>query len=104
MLFRSTGNPTVESIAESLQLSSRTLRRRLADEGLKLQDVKNEARAQRATFYLTQTQMPLSQVALEVGFSEMSAFSRAFRLWTGQTPQECRDLETYNKVIRLKVD
>ena len=99
-----TGNPTVESIAESLQLSSRTLRRRLADEGLKLQDVKNEARAQRATFYLTQTQMPLSQVALEVGFSEMSAFSRAFRLWTGQTPQECRDLETYNKVIRLKVD
>ncbi len=104
LLQLKTGNPTVGSVAEALQLSTRTLRRRLSDHGLKLQDVKNEARAQRAIFYLTQTQMPLSQVALEVGFSEMSAFSRAFRLWTKMSPQECRDLEANSKVIHLKVD
>ena len=96
------GNPTVGSVAEALQLSTRTLRRRLADHGLKLQEVKNDARAQRARFYLKQTQMPLSQVALEVGFSEMSAFSRAFRLWTGQTPQECREQKASGQVIALR--
>ena len=96
------GNPTVVSVAEALEISTRTLRRRLADHGLKLQEVKNDARAQRAKFYLKQTRMPLSQVALELGFSEMSAFNRAFRLWTGQTPQECRENMGDGKVIPLR--
>lgn len=102
LLQLKTGTPTVGSVAEALQLSTRTLRRRLADQGLKLQDVKNDARAQRANFYLKQTQMPLSEVALEVGFSEMSAFNRAFRLWTGETPQECREQKIRGQVIPLR--
>jgi len=59
---------------------------------VRLQDVKNRARAERARFYLRQTNLPLKEIALELGFSELSAFSRAFKSWTGETPQTCRDV------------
>ena len=85
------GTPTVASVADALQISTRTLRRRLAERGFKLQDVKNDARSQRATFYLQNTSMPLTDIAYELGFSELSAFSRAFKTWTGESPQIFRD-------------
>ncbi len=88
-----TGSPTVTSVAQALQISPRTLRRRLAVHGKKLQDVKNDARSQRATFYLQHTSLPLTDIAYELGFSELSAFSRAFKTWTGETPQACREAE-----------
>ena len=88
------GQPTASTVSEALQISNRTLRRRLADHGFKFQDVKNSARMQRARFYLEHTTLPLTEIAYEIGFSELSAFSRAFKTWTGQTPQSCRDDHT----------
>lgn len=85
------GQPTVESVSSALQISPRTLRRRLSEQGFKLQDVKNRARTERAKFYLQHTYLPLTEIAYEIGFSELSAFSRAFKAWTNETPQGFRD-------------
>ena len=85
------GEPSIANVASGLQISSRTLRRRLAERGVKLQDVKNNARFQRAKFYLRHTRKPLTEIAHQIGFSELSAFSRAFKSWSGCTLQAFRD-------------
>ncbi|MDO8861958.1 AraC family transcriptional regulator [Haliea sp. E1-2-M8] len=82
---------TLEKIAERLAISPRTLRRRLSSEGRSFQEVKNLARAKRAKYYLRRTAMPIAEIAYELGFSELSAFSRAFRSWVGQAPQVYRE-------------
>ncbi len=82
---------TLENIAERLAISPRTLRRRLSSEGSSFQEVKNLARAKRAKYYLRRTSMPIAEIAYELGFSELSAFSRAFRSWVGQAPQAYRE-------------
>ncbi|MFO7549846.1 MAG: helix-turn-helix domain-containing protein, partial [Haliea sp.] len=82
---------TLEKIAQRLAISPRTLRRRLSSEGRSFQEVKNLARAKRAKYYLRRTTMPIAEIAYELGFSELSAFSRAFRSWVGQAPQAYRE-------------
>jgi AraC-like DNA-binding protein len=84
-------SPSLESVAAGLALSPRTLRRRLSDEGLSFQEVKSMARERRAKYYLSSTNLSLSEIAYELGYSELSAFSRAFRSWVGETPQAYRD-------------
>ncbi len=88
----------VELIAGRLTISPRTLRRRLADEGYSFQEAKNLARCNRAKYFLSHTRMPLSEIAFELGFSELSAFSRAFRSWVGEPPQSYR--ENYRSFAR----
>ena len=83
---------STDTVARRLAISPRTLRRRLADEGYSFQEAKNLAREKRAKYYLSQTNMPLSEIAFELGYSELSAFSRAFRSWVGETPQSYREL------------
>ena len=85
------GAPTAQSIAAQLGLSPRSLRRRLAQHGRKLQEVKNDARLARATFLLQHTHLPLTAIAHDLGFSELSAFSRAFKSWTQTSPQIYRE-------------
>lgn len=82
---------TLEKMAERLAISPRTLRRRLSREGLSFQEVKNLTRAKRAKYYLRRTSMPIAEIAYELGFSELSAFSRAFRSWVGQAPHAYRE-------------
>ena len=81
---------TLEKIAQRLAISPRTLRRKLSAEGRSFQEVKNLARSKRAKYYLRRTSMPIAEIAYELGFSELSAFSRAFRSWVGQAPQAYR--------------
>ncbi len=81
---------SLQSIAKALSMSERTLRRRLHNEGVSFQEAKNMARERQAKYYLTNTSMNSSEIALRLGFSELSAFSRAFKRWTGSTPQEYR--------------
>ena len=87
----SSDSPSVEAVARSLAISPRTLRRRLAEKGISFQAVKSIARERRAKYYLTHTTLSLSEIAFELGYSELSAFSRAFRAWVGRTPQDYRD-------------
>lgn len=84
-------NPSLGSIASRLAMSERTLRRRLAEEGYSFQEVKNIAREERAKYFLANTAMPLVEIGYKLGYSELSAFSRAFRSWAGESPQIYRE-------------
>lgn len=84
------GSPTLDSVAKSMAISGRTLRRRLAEQNYTFLEIKNLAREKQARYFLEHTNLSMSEIAFELGFSELSAFSRAFRHWTGKAPQSFR--------------
>jgi AraC-like DNA-binding protein len=84
------GKPQAQVIARKLNMSPRTLARRLADEGLSFASVLDEMRRELALRYLTDAKLSISQVAWLLGFQEAGALTHAFRRWTGQTPSEVR--------------
>ncbi len=84
------GALTAPALAEALHVSVRTLHRQLRDEGLPLQALKDEVRRDTALALLARTQRPIKQVAAEAGFGSPKSFARAFRQWTGQTPEQWR--------------
>ncbi|MDA0748427.1 MAG: helix-turn-helix domain-containing protein [bacterium] len=86
----SEGVPAISDVASHLSMSGRTLQRRLADRGYSYQTLVDESRRQLAKRLLQQTDYSLVEVAFMTGFSEQSAFTRAFRRWEGQTPRSFR--------------
>ena len=84
------GVPTVAEIATSLEMSRRTLQRRLSNEGFAFHDLLDDSRRELAERLLRTTGFPLTEVAFLTGFSEQSAFTRAFKRWSGQTPRAFR--------------
>lgn len=87
----SAGIPRMEAVARSLGLSERTLQRRLGEEGLSFQKMVENARRQLAEGLLVQSDYSLAEVAFLTGFSEQSAFNRAFKRWMDQTPAAYRE-------------
>ncbi|MFO1386714.1 MAG: AraC family transcriptional regulator ligand-binding domain-containing protein [Chitinivorax sp.] len=81
------GEPALEHIAADLHLSGRTLRRRLQQQGWHFRQLLEDTRRHLAEDYLRDPRLTLPDVALLLGYSEQSAFNRAFRRWTGQTPR-----------------
>jgi AraC-like DNA-binding protein len=81
---------SAEDIAELLAMHRRTLSRRLKDSGLGYRGIANEIRFEIARQLLQDTEVPLCQIAAALGYSEASAFTRAFRRWSGQTPTAWR--------------
>ncbi len=77
-------------IAAQLGTNPHTLRRRLADEGQNFIDLKREVKRDLAIHYLSGSQISVEEVAEKIGFSEASAFIRAFKQWTGVTPYTYR--------------
>ena len=86
----SDGVPRISDVAASLSLSGRTLQRRLADRGYSFQTLVDNSRRELAECLLRETEYPLTEVAFLTGFSEQSAFNRAFKRWAGQTPRSYR--------------
>lgn len=84
------GRISLPNLAGALHVSVRTLQRRLADRSLTWQALLDRTRAQLARHYLADPTLTLSDIALLLGFSEHSAFSRAHRRWTGRTPAQAR--------------
>jgi AraC-like DNA-binding protein len=84
------GPPGVAAIARRLGMSTRTLRRRLDEEGGSFRELVDDIRADLARGYLADLRLPVSEVAFLLGFSELSAFHRAFRRWEGTTPAAYR--------------
>jgi AraC-like DNA-binding protein len=83
------GHATAEDdIARALGVGPRTLRRQLAEEGTTLREVLDAVRLELATIRLRGTRVSLAAIAFELGFSDQTAFSRAFRRWTGRSPAE----------------
>ncbi len=80
----------IKSVAHGLSMSERTLRRRMKQEGFTFREVKRLTRERQTKYYLANTNMPLAEIAYAVGYAELSSFSRAFKRWTGTTPQEYR--------------
>ena len=84
------GYPSLELIAESLYMSTSAIQRNLAWEGLSYTDIVEETRKSLAEMYFKQRNLSLSEIAYLLGYSELSAFSRAFRRWTGHSPRDYR--------------
>ena len=82
--------PDIEMVAERLDLSVRTLRRRLTAESTSFQDVLDEVRFGVATEYLAETPLPLQEIATLLGYSDPGNFSHAFKRWAGKAPSDFR--------------
>lgn len=82
--------PSFEELAQQLNMSARTLRRRLLDEGTSYQRIKDTLRRDAAIAYLNNPQLSIGDVAELVGFSDPSAFHRSFKRWTGLSPGDFR--------------
>ncbi|MEO1192640.1 MAG: AraC family transcriptional regulator [Pseudomonadota bacterium] len=84
------GTTSLSSLARRLGYAPSDLRRRLRDAGISYNELLRATREDLALRYVRETDMPLTEIALAVGYSELSAFSRAFRAWTGLSPQRYR--------------
>jgi AraC-like DNA-binding protein len=83
--------PSIDDIADALHVSSRTLQRRLQDEGSSFQRVLDEARHQLARHYLNNSYLELNEAAYLLGYEDGNSFVRAFRTWEGIPPARWRE-------------
>lgn len=81
---------TADDVAQYLNMSVRTLRRRLADIGMSFNDIRLEVRMQAATRYLKHSKMSIERIANVVGYSDQASFTRAFQKWSNDTPDAIR--------------
>ena len=91
LLIRDIANPpTLAEIAKFLDVSDRSLRRQLQDQGVSFRSLLDELRMQIAMKYLRTTKLANEDIALALGFSDAANFRRAFRRWTNKSPSEIR--------------
>lgn len=84
-------NISLETVASQLHLSPRTLARRLAEEGSSFRAIKDATRRDIAFARLTKSRQPIAQLATDLGYSDPSAFYRAFVSWSGVSPERYRN-------------
>ena len=84
------GEPSAVGVAARLKMSVRTLNRTLAGEGTSYRELLDQLRHELASGHLADPHTSIGEVAFLLGFSELSAFYRAFKRWTGRTPAEFR--------------
>lgn len=84
------GTPDIDNIAAALNLSTRALQRKLAELSTSFSDMLDSTRKELAMSYIGQPHISLTEVAFLLGFSEQSAFNRAFKRWLGATPNTYR--------------
>lgn len=84
------GGPRLETVAQCMKLTRAQLLRRMAQRRIDFNEVVRGVRREHALRFLAEPQLPLTEIALMLGYSELSAFSRAFRGWTGVSPLRYR--------------
>lgn len=84
------GKGNIADIAQALHYSPRTLHRRLLEEGLQFRAMRESALTQLANRYLQDKGLSIAETAQLLGYSEQSAFTRAYKAWTGLTPRQYR--------------
>jgi AraC-like DNA-binding protein len=77
-------------IARTLTMTARTLQRHLNENNINFSTLRDEARMRQGCHLLSESGMPISEVAKELGYVEVASFSNAFRRWTGQSPSQFR--------------
>ena len=80
----------LEQVAAELRLSPRVFYRRLADQGMNFRQLRDSSLQQMAESYLLDGRLSLADVSLLLGYTEQSAFARAFKRWTGTSPLQWR--------------
>ena len=84
------GSVTETTIAQVLHMSTRNLNRKLSAENTSFKAVLLEIRSELASQYINDATLTLTEISYQLGFSEISSFSRAYKRWTGQSPSEAR--------------
>src|SRR5215467_3475031 len=84
------GKAQLGAVAQMLGVSSRTLARSLAEEGLSFGEILSQLRSDLATHYLSDPNLPISEIAWLVGYQGVSAFSHGYKRWTGMNPKKMR--------------
>lgn len=87
----SAGGPLARQAAKALAMSERTLHRRLRREATTFRALLDQFRHEKAVALLTSRRHSIAEIAFLLGYSELSAFYRAFRRWTGRSPADLRD-------------
>ena len=85
------GDVTIETIASALNMSKRTLHRRLLDEGLSFRSRLQDVRKKLVTRYVGEPRYSVTEIAFLLGYSDSSAFSRAFKSWFGMSLTQARE-------------
>ena len=91
------GVPRRAQVARALGVAERTLDRRLNEENTSWQTLLDQVRAEKATEYLGDEGVTVAEVATRLGFTDVRAFQRRFRLWTGMTPSAYRSAQASEK-------
>ncbi|MFD2640978.1 AraC-like transcriptional regulator QhpR [Pseudomonas japonica] len=84
------GLPSLDQVSEYMGLSRRTLQRRLKEQDIEFSLLVEEVRRDLALGYLNHSDYSMTQISLLLGYAESGSFTRAFRRWTGQSPQQFR--------------
>jgi AraC-like DNA-binding protein len=82
--------PSLESLAERLHMTPRTLRRRLAERGTTYRRLVEEVRRDLACALLHDPELPIQTVAVRLGYEDPASFTTAFRRWVGSSPAQYR--------------
>ena len=83
--------PSAEDVAKSFDMSERSLRRQLSEDGRSFRDLLADARYAKARHLLKNTRLPIEDIAAQIGYAESAAFIHAFKRWAGTTPGEFRE-------------
>lgn len=102
MLRLTDGDVGIESVSQHLGLGPRTFQRRLNDEGTTYRALVSQARAQRAIDLLRETDVPVFEIAVDLGHSSSSHFTRAFQKMIGRIPNEFRRSELGAAVLNQR--
>jgi AraC-like DNA-binding protein len=84
------GDLKLARVAKQMAMSARTLQRQLKERGVDFKQLTDATRRRFAVNYLKDRKNTLTEVAFLLGYSELSAFNRAFKRWTGSTPLDYR--------------
>lgn len=83
--------PPITEVAKQLRMSTRTLKRKLAEHDTTFSALRDDQRRQRALLLLENRALSIGEIATKLGYSELPNFTRAFRKWTGMTPNAYRE-------------
>lgn len=91
--------PGIALVARDLRMSTRTLQRRLTEEGATFQQLLQEARRELAHHYLLHSTLELNETAYLLGYEDANSFFRAFQAWEGTTPGQWRSVNTVRAML-----